>query len=137
MIGKPVEVRLDDMWVDGESYDFWLLIKRPPFSLLERIRKEKPLDVELPDFITIEMLGKHIQEWKSEAFEDVDTDEVIECNPANVAQVIEDTPEMYWVFNTALMRAHMDTVRKNSKTSLAGHSTGDEASVKDAGTTSG
>jgi hypothetical protein len=136
-IAKPVEVELEGLELAGESYDFWFMVKCPKFSLFDSIRKEKPDDSELPDFVTVEILSNHIVEWKSEAFEDADTDVMLPCTPENVAQVIEDTPAMYGVFQRALMQAHVETVRKNSATSPDGTSTGEEDSVKGAKQTSG
>jgi hypothetical protein len=134
-IGKSVEVRLEGIEIRGELYDFWFLVKPPPYSLYNRIRKEKPDDSDMPDIVTVELLGQHIKEWKSVAFEDADTDEMLACTPENLAQVLEDCAEMYGVFNHVLMRSHMDTVRKNSATSPAGTSTEDEDSAKGAETT--
>ena len=136
-IAKPIEVRLEGVEIAGEKYDFWFLVKSPPYSLFDRIRTEKPADSELPDIVTVELLGEHIKDWRSVAFEDADTDEMLACTPANLVQVLEECAPMYGVFQLALMRSHLETVRKNSKTSPAGASTEGEESAKAVETTGG
>lgn len=133
---KNEKVEMKGVKVGGEAFDFEFDVAPLPTSILLALRKAKSEDAML-DFVTPEALSKLVVGWKSTAFENPDTGEMLPCTPGNVLAVMEGAFDMYGVFTSAVLLAFSQAQRKNSLPSSDTTSITEPVSAEGAGQPSG
>lgn len=133
---KNEKVEIKGAKVQGQTFDFEFDVAPLPTSILLALRKAKGEDAML-DFVTPEALSKLIAGWKSTAFENPDTGEMLPCTPENVLLVMEGAFDMYGIFTSAVMLAFAQAQRKNSLPSSDTTSTTEPVSAEGAGQPNG